>query len=431
MSGKKIYNLAKFLWPINRSLTGNGNRKTLKIIKKILVNLKIKEVISDKKVYDWKTPKEWNVKSAYIADSKQKKIIDFKKNNLHLVGYSIPVKDTFNYNELKKNLFFLKKQKKAIPYVTSYYKRKWGFCLSYNQFIKLKKNEKYFVNIDSEIKKGKMTYGELLIKGKSRKEVLLSSYICHPSMGNNELSGPCMLTYIAKWIAKQKNLKYTYRIVLAPETIGSIYYINKNLIRLKKNVIAAFNLNCLGDNGQFSFLPSRAGNSYSDEVAKSVLNENKKKYKVYSWLDRGSDERQYCWPMVDLPMCSVMKSKFHTYKEYHTSEDNLNFITHKGLNESFKIYKKIIHKIETDIFPIATTICEPNLGKRNMYNTTSIKSDKSYSGKTILNILSMSDGKLSLSTIGNIIKIKKSKIIKISEMLQNKKLLKIHLFRQV
>ena len=144
MSGKKIYNLAKSLWSINRSLTGNGNRKTLKIIKKILVNLKIKEVTSDKKVYDWKIPKEWNVKSAYIADSKQKKIIDFKKNNLHLVGYSIPVKDTFNYNELKKNLFFLKKQKNAIPYVTSYYKREWGFCLTYNQFIKLKKKRKVF-----------------------------------------------------------------------------------------------------------------------------------------------------------------------------------------------------------------------------------------------------------------------------------------------
>ena len=431
MIGKKIYNLAKFLWPINRSLTGDGNRKTLKKINKILTNLKIKEVSSNKKVYDWKIPKEWNVKSAFIANSNHKKIIDFERNNLHLVGYSIPIKKILNYSDLKKNLFFLKKQKNAIPYVTSYYKKSWGFCLSYNEFLKLKKNEMYYVNIDSKIQKGKMTYGELLIKGKTKKEVFLSTYICHPSMGNNELSGPCTLTYLARWISKQKNLKYSYRIVFAPETIGSIFYVNKNLIKLKKNVIAAFNMNCLGDNGQFSFLPSRFANTYSDEVAKAVLNENKKKFRVYTWLDRGSDERQYCWPGVDLPMCSVMKSKFHTYKEYHTSEDNLNFITPKGLNESFEIYKKIIQKIETDVFPISTTICEPNLGKRNMYNTTSIKSKKSYSSKLMLNILSMSDGKLSLSVLSNIIKISKNEIMRISKILQNKKLIKISLFKQI
>ena len=233
MKKNNLYSLAEKLFPINRSITGEGVRSTLKILKDINHSLKISEIRSGTKVFDWKIPLEWNVRDAWVKDKNNKKIIDFRKNNLHLMGYSIPVNKLVKLNELKKHLYFHESRPNAIPYVTSYYKKKWGFCLSKNQLKKLK-NETYKVKIDSNFKKGSLTYGEVFIPGRLKKEIFLSTYICHPSLANNEVSGPCVAIFISNWIKKITNRKYSYRIIFIPETIGSIAYLSKNYKKMKK-----------------------------------------------------------------------------------------------------------------------------------------------------------------------------------------------------
>ncbi len=424
MNGKIIYKLAVKLWPINRSLTGEGNRKTLKILKEICPSLKIKKVTSGTKAFDWKIPSEWNVKKAFITNSENRKIIDFEKNNLHLVGYSKKINSKYHFKDLKKKLHYIKKYPNLIPYVTSYYKKDWGFCISYNDFKKLDKKSSYVVNIDSTFnKKGKLNYGEIYFPGESKKEIFFSTYICHPSMANNELSGPCLAIYLAKLIAKKKN-KYSYRFVFLPETIGSIYYLSKNLNNMKKHIIAGFNLTCVGDNREYSFLPSKYGNSLADKVSLKLLRKSVKKFKTYTWLERGSDERQYCSPGVNLPIASIMRSKYHTYKEYHTSGDNLkDVVTAKGLNESFNLFSEVIKEFENNLFPITKVFCEPNLGKRNLYPklTNSNKKKKKFS-KDLLNFITYSDGSNSIEEIAKKIKLKKSNTINIYKLLTKMKI---------
>ena len=259
-TGHQIYEVIKNLFPINRSLTGNGNRKTLKILNSVCKNLKILEFESGKKVYDWKIPEEWNVEDAYIK-YKNKKIIDFKKNNLHLVSYSEPIDEILSYKELNKNLYSIKEKPNAIPYVTSYYKKNWGFCLTYNQKKEILKNysykDKFKIIIDSNFKKnGLMHYGEIYIPGKSKEEILITTYICHPSMANNELSGQLIALAITKHFEKKKNLK-SIRILFIPETIGAIAYIHKNYDRLKKDVIGGYVVTCIGDDRNYSFLETK------------------------------------------------------------------------------------------------------------------------------------------------------------------------------
>ena len=406
MNGKIIYKLAKKLWPINRSLTGQGNRKTLKILKEVVPLLKIQSVKCGSKAFDWKIPPEWNVKQAFIENTKKQKVINFKDNNLHLVGYSKKIRKKLNFNELKKKLYYLKEFPSYIPYITSYYKRDWGFCVSYNQFKKLKKEKIYKVNIDTTFNmNGNLNYGEIYLPGKSNKEIFFSTYICHPSMANNELSGPCVAIYLAKWINTLKR-NYSYRFVFLPETIGSIYYLSQNIDRLKKNVIAGFNLTCVGDDREYSFLPSKYKNSLSDKISLKVLKKKIKKFKVYTWLERGSDERQYCSPKVDLPIVSLMRSKYHTYKEYHTSGDDLkSVVTSKGLGGSFNLYKEVVKECENNLYPKTKIICEPNLSKRNLYPflNHNNKKEKKFS-KDLLNFLSYSDGSNSLLDISKKIK---------------------------
>ncbi len=425
--GIKIYRLIENLWPINRSLTGDGNRLTLKNLKKINKNLVIKEVKSGTKVFDWQIPLEWNVKKAYIKVLEtEKKIIDFNNNNLHLMGYSEPVKKIFTLDKLKKNLNFLKTKPNTIPYTTSYYKKNWGFNLSYNNFKKLEKKNRYLVHIDSKFKKGKMSYGEIYLKGSSKDEILISTYICHPSMANNELSGPCLSIYLSKWLSNLKKRKFSYRFIFIPETIGSINYINKNLKKIKKYVKTILNITCVGDNKNTSILPSKYENTFVDRVLLKVLKKNKIKYKKYNWLDRGSDERQYMSAGVDIPTISLMSSKYREYDEYHTSDDNLNFISHKGLLKSFNLYKKLILELEKIELPVSKFLCEPNLSKRNLYPDHKLskknKLFKKYS-KNLLNFLSYSDGKNSLEDISNYINLSLNDTKKISIILKKKKLI--------
>ena len=419
----KIFNFAKSIWSFNRSLTGEGNRKTLKIIKKNVNLLNIKNIKSGTKCFDWVIPLEWKVEEAFLIDPNGKKICNFEKNNLHLVGYSISIDKFINFNELKNHLHFLKEQPSAIPYVTSYYKKNWGFCLSYNDYKKLKKGN-YRVIIKTKHFKGQLDYGELIIKGKAKKEILLSTNICHPSMANNEISGITVLTALAAYLTKKNNY-YTYRLIFIPETIGSIFYISKNKTTLKKNVVAGFVLSCLGDERSYSFLPSKYGNSLSDLAAEHIFKWKIKKFRKYDWIDRGSDERQYCSPGVDLPIASVMRTKHGEYKEYHTSLDRLGtVVTEKGLTGGFNLVKDIIGVLESNIYPVSNFYCEPNLGKKNLYPTTSKKDAYNKEFKYMMEILTWADGKNSLLDISNKLKVPLWELLPISNRLKLKGVIK-------
>ncbi|GAB1261938.1 DUF4910 domain-containing protein [Aurantivibrio plasticivorans] len=390
-----MYSWAQKLFPICRSITGQGVRDTLTFINEILPEMEIKSVPSGYRAFDWVVPLEWNIRSAYVEDESGERIIDFAKSNLHVVGYSIPVDKWVSRDELDEHLYSLPDQPDAIPYVTSYYNERWGFCVAHNERIKIK-GERFRVVIDSSLESGELNYGELILTGESSEEVFLSTYVCHPSLANNELSGPVVATCLAKLLKEQKSLRYSYRIVFIPETIGSLVYISKNYEQLKSKVVAGFNLTCLGDDNCYSFLPSRKGDTLADKTARHVLSHIDSQFKSYSWLDRGSDERQYCAPGIDLPVTTIMRSKYGEYEEYHTSLDNLDYISANGLGGGAEALIKAIEVIENNRTLIATCIGEPQLGKRGLYPDLSIKNSSQYV-RQMLNVISLADGREVLS----------------------------------
>lgn len=398
MIGQDIHNLAAQLWPITRSLTGDGVRETLTVLQTHLPKLELIEVPSGSAAFDWNIPREWRISDAWIMRPDGKKICKLSDNNLHLMGYSTPVNQTMSLDELQPHLYSLPEQPDAVPYVTSYYKERWGFCLSQNERDLLPDGQ-YTVFIDSELFDGSLTYAELIIPGETDKEVFLSTYICHPSMANNELSGPCVTTFLANWLYTLEKRYYTYRIVFIPETIGSITYLSKHKNRLKEKVVAGFNISCVGDDRNYSYLPSRNGNTISDRVARHVLQHVSADYKSYAWTDRGSDERQYCAPGVDLPIASIMRTKYGCYPEYHTSLDNLqNVVTPQGLEGGFNALRRSIESLEHNGYPLVQLFCEPQLGKRGLYPTISSKGSAS-STRLMMNLISYSDGQHSLLEI--------------------------------
>lgn len=400
--GSVMYQLCKELWPITRSITGDGVRETLSILQRELPDLKIYAVESGTNVFDWQVPNEWNISDAYIEDEQGQRIIDFKENNLHVVGYSTPVDKWVGLEELEMHLYSLPEQPDAIPYVTSYYKERWGFCITHAMRQQLRE-QKYHVVIKSVLKPGVLNYAELIIPGKKSQEVLISTYVCHPSMANNELSGPVVVTQLAKYIQDNKNRNYTYRMVFIPETIGSITYLSKNGEHLKKNVIAGFNVSCVGDDRCYSYLPSRNGDTLSDRVAIAALNSIDRNFKRYTWLSRGSDERQYCAPGIDLPIATIMRSKYGEYPEYHTSLDDLiNVVTPDGLNGGFNALKMALDIIETNAYPKIEVFCEPQLGKRDLYPTLSTK-ESGAKVRAMMNLITYSDGSKSLLEISELI----------------------------
>ena len=385
------------LFPINRSIMGSGFRKSLDIITKGLNFKKIK-FKSGQKVYDWQIPKEWNIKEGYILDPNNRKLCNFKENNLHVIGYSSAINKILNLDDLKKKLYSLKKLPNAIPYVTSYYKKRWGFCIKYNQLKKLKPG-KYKVYINSKFSNGNLVVGEKVIRGKSKKEILFSSYLCHPSMANNELTGPIVLSEICKKL-KNKRLNYSYRFVLTSETIGAIAYLKKRGEYLKRNLIAGYQLTCLGDRGNFTYKKTKLSNSYSDYLAIKALMLKKKKFKTEEFFPTGSDERQYSSPRFNLPIGSLMRTPYDKYKEYHTSLDNKEFINFKSIQESINVYLKIIEINEKNRFYKNNLgFGEPQLGKRGLYGNLSSYNAFNSELSTITNnffwILSLSDGKTS------------------------------------
>lgn len=399
--GEYCHDLAKRLFPVCRSITGPGVRETLAILGQELPGLTVHSVDSGTQAFDWTVPDEWSIRDAYIADEAGNRIVDFKQNNLHVVGYSEPVDTVLSLEDLQKHLYSLPEQPDAIPYVTSYYSRRWGFCLTDNQRRKLNLGN-YRVYIDSTLEPGQLNYGELILPGKTDKEIFISTYICHPSLANNELSGPVVTTAIARWLREATNRHYTYRIVFIPETIGSVVYLSRNLDTLKQNIIAGFNVTCIGDDRCYSFLPSRNGQTLADIASRHVLKHISPDYKSYTWLDRGSDERQYCSPGVDLPVATIMRSKYGEYPEYHTSLDDLDLVTPSGLQGGFNALSAAIEAIENDITPVSTVPCEPQLGKRGLYPTVSSKGSAE-KVRTLMNMLSYCDGTRSLLEIAELI----------------------------
>ncbi len=399
--GSQMHRWAQDLFPICRSLTGVGVRQTLTYLQALIPGLIVRSVPSGTQVFDWVVPDEWTIRDAYISDEDGVRIVDFHNNNLHLVGYSEPVDEWLSLEELQSHLYSLPEQPDAIPYITSYYARRWGFCISENQRQKMKSG-RYRAVVDSDLISGVLNYGELILPGSLSDEVLLSTYICHPSMANNELSGPVVTAALARWLISLPERKYSYRIIFLPETIGSLTYLSRNLEHLKKHVIAGFNITCVGDDRCYSYLPSRAGNTLSDRVALHVLRNFAPDFKHYSYLDRGSDERQYCSPGVDLPIATIMRSKYGDYPEYHTSLDDLTFVTPTGLAGGFTALQKAIDLIERNCKPKITVLGEPQLGRRGLYPTLSTKTS-TRAVNVMMNLIAYSDGVNSLLDIAEII----------------------------
>lgn len=415
--GEFCHRLARKLFPICRSITGAGIRGTLDILGEHLPGLTRHSVPTGYQAFDWVVPEEWAIREAYIENEQGERIVDFARNNLHVVGYSTPVDAWMTFEELVPHLYSLPEQPDAIPYITSYYAPRWGFCLTHTQRLRMEKGN-YRVVIDSSLQPGFLDYAELLIPGDSSEEVFLSTYVCHPSMANNELSGPVIATALARWLMSLPRRRLSYRIVFIPETIGSLVYLSKNLPVLKDTMIAGFNLTCVGDDRGYSYLPSRAGDTLADEVALHVFKHRHPDFIRYSWLDRGSDERQYCAPGIDLPVASMMRSKYGTYPEYHTSLDNWDLVTPAGLQGSFDMLQEALRVLENNISPRVTTLGEPQLGKRDLYPTLSTKRPAEATA-TMMNFLTYCDGDSSLLAIAELIGTPATSLIEISEKLRN------------
>lgn len=399
--GAAMHALVAELFPIARSLTGDGNRKTLSILGREIPELTITEVPTGTRAFDWTVPQEWNLRDAWIECSDGRRICEFNVNNLHVVGYSTPIQAEVDFETLQAHLHSRPDLPDAVPYVTSYYKPTWGFCIADRERRKLLRGQ-YRVMIDSHFSDGSMSVGEAVLPGEGQAEILLSTYICHPSMANNELSGPTVAVALVKWLKSLPRRKYTYRFLFLPETIGSIWYISTHLGELRRRVVAGFVLTCCGDDRGYSFVPSRHGDTLADRAARHTLKHLAPDAKLYTFLDRGSDERQYCSPGVDLPVCSVMRTKYGTYPEYHTSLDDLALVTPEGLNGAFKVYREIITSLERNEVLRVTTFCEPSLSRRGFYPSVSTMATRENVIR-LLNLIAYADGECDLLQLADTI----------------------------
>ncbi len=440
----ELYELMEELYPICRSITGNGVRKTLNILKK-KIPLKITEVTTGTKVFDWKIPLEWNIKDAYVKNLQGKRIIDFKKSNIHLLNYSVPINKKITQKELKLHLHTLPDKPNSIPYVTSYYKKNWGFSVAHNQLESF--NDDYYdVKIDSSLKPGSLTYGEFLKKGKISDEILISTYVCHPSLCNDNLSGVVVSTMLANILSKIDTY-FSYRFIFVPETIGTITWLSKNQKNLSK-IEGGLVITCVGDNGNFTYKKTKYGNSTIDKIVNDIFKQSKRKTKTKDFFPYGSDERQFCSPGINLDVGVFMRTPYYEFKEYHTADDNLKFVSKTALKDSLSMLLKIISAIEitkdikqhskikkinrkkSDIYLNLKPKCEPQLGKRNLYRNIS-KSRLVGKGNSqdlieisILWILNYSDGNYSLNDISKISGLPIKLLKHSSQLLLKKSLLK-------
>ena len=447
--GKNMHELMVELFPICRSITGNGVRQSLQILQNH-ISLNISEIASGTEVFDWTIPREWNINDAYIKNSKGEKIVDFKKSNLHVLNYSIPICTKLSLQELLPHLHSLPNQPNVIPYRTSYYKENWGFCITHNQLINLQEDE-YEVVIDSTLENGSLTYAEFFIQGESDDEVLFSCYTCHPSMCNDNLSGVVLCTFLAKHL-KNLSLKYSYRFLFVPETIGAITWLSQNESNLKKikHGLVAY---CVGDPGNSSYKKSRQGNAEIDQVVMEVLKNTGDEHKVVDFFPTGSDERQFCSPGFNLPIGALVRTFAPEFSEYHTSADNTEFVKAEYLGDTLSKYVKVITKLEENfgkfkpndeekldenikgrndrIFLNLNPKCEPQLGKRKLYHDIGSQIP-SQGGKKIINqfallwVLNYSDG---LHYLSDIVKLSGYDLMDIENAADE--LVKSHLLKEV
>lgn len=428
--GEKMYAFAKKIFPYTRSITGEGFRHTLRDIEEdirehgVQQKLIITEVPSGTKVFDWTVPKEWIIEAAYIEDENGNHVIDMKKNNLHVMGYSIPVDKWVDLKELKKHIFTQPDQPSVIPYVTSYYSERYGFCMSQEQLDSLKPGQ-YHMYINSRLFDGSLSYAQIVIPGETEQEIFFSTYCCHPSMANNECSGPALSVELIKYVSSLQQRRYTYRFIFIPETIGSITYLSQcdHLRRMQKTMIAGFVLSCVGDNRDYSIVESRYSNTLADKVLKNVLKfHSNGKYSTYSFLERGSDERQYNAPGIDLPVVGFCRSKYVSYPEYHTSADDLGLISPSGFQGSYDVMTQVIQALENNYRYRIDVLGEPQLGKRGLYSTISQKG-RQVNMKAMMDFIAYADGKNDIIDISNIINVPISTLINIADELKKKGLL--------
>ncbi|MBR3722776.1 MAG: DUF4910 domain-containing protein [Selenomonadaceae bacterium] len=423
--GQDMYKLCEKMFPICRSITGDGVRETLRLMREIAPEIKLHEVPTGTPAFDWTVPKEWRIRDAWVKNSKGEKIIDFKKHNLHVLGYSTSIDKKVSLAELKQYLYTEPNQPDVIPYVTSYYKERFGFCLTREQYDNLPEDT-YHMYIDSELFDGSLTYGELIIPGESDEEIFFSTYFCHPSMANNELSGPAVSVHLAKYLLAKEKRRYTYRFVYIPETIGSLTYLSQenHLTEMKKKVIAGWNLSCVGDDRTYSMVATRYGNTLTDKVTKNVLSFVYPEYKHYSFLHRGSDERQYNAPGVDLPIVGFSRSKYGEYPEYHTSKDDMGLISPAGLSGAYNVMVECIEAMEHNHRYKIKCYGEPQLGKRGLYPTISHKGG--YDEVTaMMDFIAYADGTNDIVDISDIIGVPVRELVKVAEKLKENRLVEI------
>jgi len=419
--GQEMYRLMSRLYPICRSITGNGFRETLKIIKEH-IPLEVCEIPTGTKVFDWTVPKEWNIRDAFIKDSKGERIIDFHKSNLHVVSYSLPVKRRMSLAELKEHLFTLPDHPEWIPYRTSYYKEDWGFCLSHNQFLALK-DEEYEVCIDASLEEGHLIYGECYLQGTTEEEFLISCHACHPSLCNDNLSGIALATSLAKYLSSL-SLRYSYRFLFIPGTIGSITWLALNeerVSRIKHGLVVA----CVGDSGKTTYKRSRLSVAEIDRAVIHVLKESSQEYDIIDFFPYGYDERQYCSPGFNLSVGCLMRTPHGRYPEYHTSADNLDFVRPKFLQDSFLKYLAVVDVIENNKrYLNQNPKCEPQLGKRGLYEAIGGQKDSAVRQLAMLWVLNLSDGDHTLLDISERSGLPYDTIKNVADTLLNSDLLK-------
>jgi aminopeptidase-like protein len=394
--GEAIYAIAAEIYPICRSITGNGVRKTLRRLARHF-EIDVQEVPTGTQVFDWTVPREWNICDAYIKDARGEKIVDFASSNLHVMSYSAPVRARLSLAELKKHLNTLPEQPDLIPYRTSYYAENWGFCMAHRQLLSLR-DESYEVVIDSTLEDGSLTYGECLHKGESEDEFLFSAHICHPSLANDNCSGLALLTYLAKQL-KYVKTKYSYRFLFAPGTIGAITWLARNEGRVNR-IRHGLVVSCLGDGGGPVYKKSRRGDAMIDRTMTHVLRQHWPGASVFEFSPYGYDERQYCSPGFNLPVGLLQRSQFGTFPEYHTSGDNLTFIRPEHLASSYRTICAAIDVIENDRHLRNTQPkCEPQLGRRGLYSAIGGDKDAPKKSMALLWVLNLSDGEHSLLDI--------------------------------
>lgn len=419
--GAELYAFITDLYPICRSITGDGLRETLRMIDSV-APLTIHEVPSGTPVFDWTVPDEWNIRDAYVKNSRGQRVIDFRKSNLHVLNYSTAVSKKMPLAELKKHLFSLPHRPEWIPYRTSYYKESWGFCVTQKQ-LELLPEDEYEVFIDSTLQPGHLSYGECLLAGELADEIIVSTHCCHPSLCNDNLSGIAVAAFLAKHLSETRR-RYSYRFLFIPGTIGAITWLALNeekIGRIRHGLV----LTGLGDSGKLHYKRSRRADAEIDRAATHVLRRGGYEHEVLDFTPYGYDERQFCSPGINLPVGRISRTPHGTFPEYHTSADNLDFVHPHKLEESLNVCLNILTVLDRNtIFLNTQPKCEPQLGKRGLYRMIGGESDAASREMAMLWLLNLSDGNHSLLDIAERSEMPFELVYSVAQLLLEKRLLR-------